>query len=974
MTFAPYSLISLVPHNVPLESNDSTAGSTASSRSHGSAPLSLFSKLQASASLSNLGAVAAGTSPASGSGQAGATQPGQGSLTRVSIETAELCDTTLYIGTSDGCIIKYSLDASSDAQMSSTQIKSSEGSKISTVTIGGMPSTLVQKVHINSSRKPIETIVAVPTEARLIVFSDTTVTFYNIDTLEMISVNVIAPIKPILSICVDKFIQSPMHFTVAKRRSAHCLRLGDSLMTEKDIPMSDGAIAMARYKNHICAADQSSYKILNVETSQEFQLFPYDRQLMRPMVVAIQEDEFLLVIGTPQQTGLGMFVTGNGDAIRGTLEWPAMPKSVAFQFPYVIALLKSNVIEIHNIFNQQRVQHIMFPRSMELKSLSEATFNLEISKGDPKESSSIHVVAAGKDTIIGLKMMSLEGQISELLIQKQISRAVALGEQVIQWNRHDGSDAKKRKLKSLYERGGLVYFKDTLFDDAMTLFQKGDLDPAYLISLFPELQPSKAYERQTSSASIDSAGVELEALSSIEELVSYNLQHSYPDAEEDVKESYRAVLRTSAKEMLKKYLVHYRELHGGREDIDSSILKIYAEMDRDALYDFLNGENVCALEECEQFLLERKLFYGVGLLFKSRHIPARALETWKKIYTKEFIDPDARGGLVEIMDYILELDDKELAWEYTQWILKQDSALGVQIFTSKKAKVAQFEPSQVLDHLRPFGVDAVRAYLEHAINIERRQTPAIHTELAEIYLDNTLLYLTADAIEQHRSRYWTLSPRGSFLSFLASQNDSLARARHKLILFLTQSSSYDAQHIKDRVEKSCIGLFAERAVLHSKLGDHSHVLSLLALDLQDFHSAEQYCSSQTLGEHPQPTLSETEGRSSIAITHELNMTDADRMRRKLTMMLIELYLHSEQPDYFSKEILRLVNTHWPSLDSVQILSVLPGHWSLAAVSGFLEASIRKSLNDCREGQVIKSISKIENPPSERAELLQRIHF
>ena len=40
---------------------------------------------------------------------------------------------------------------------------------------------------------------------------------------------------------------------------------------------------------------------------------------MQPIICGIGINEFLLVIGTPQMIGLGVFVTAKGDAIRGIL-------------------------------------------------------------------------------------------------------------------------------------------------------------------------------------------------------------------------------------------------------------------------------------------------------------------------------------------------------------------------------------------------------------------------------------------------------------------------------------------------------------------------------------------------------------------------------------------------------------------------------------------------------------------------------
>jgi hypothetical protein len=70
--------------------------------------------------------------------------------------------------------------------------------------------------------------------------------------------------------------------------------------------------------------------------------------------------EFLILSWTGAST-LGVFVSGAGDPVRGTLEWPAHPRAVIFDYPYVAALLPNRTIEIHSIETQAIVQVLPAP-------------------------------------------------------------------------------------------------------------------------------------------------------------------------------------------------------------------------------------------------------------------------------------------------------------------------------------------------------------------------------------------------------------------------------------------------------------------------------------------------------------------------------------------------------------------------------------------------------------------------------------
>jgi hypothetical protein len=48
---------------------------------------------------------------------------------------------------------------------------------------------------------------------------------------------------------------------------------------------------------------------------------------VKPSITVISENEFLILSWTGSST-LGVFITGDGDPTRGTLQWPSHPESV----------------------------------------------------------------------------------------------------------------------------------------------------------------------------------------------------------------------------------------------------------------------------------------------------------------------------------------------------------------------------------------------------------------------------------------------------------------------------------------------------------------------------------------------------------------------------------------------------------------------------------------------------------------------
>ena len=49
--------------------------------------------------------------------------------------------------------------------------------------------------------------------------------------------------------------------------------------------------------------------------------------VVKPSITVITESEFLILSWTEAST-LGVFITGDGDPVRGTLEWPSHPEAM----------------------------------------------------------------------------------------------------------------------------------------------------------------------------------------------------------------------------------------------------------------------------------------------------------------------------------------------------------------------------------------------------------------------------------------------------------------------------------------------------------------------------------------------------------------------------------------------------------------------------------------------------------------------
>ncbi|KAI8342936.1 vacuolar sorting protein 39 domain 2-domain-containing protein [Chlamydoabsidia padenii] len=83
-------------------------------------------------------------------------------------------------------------------------------------------------------------------------------------------------------------------------------------------------------------------------------------------------------------------------------------------------------------------------------------------------------------------------------------------------------------------------------------------------------------------------------------------------------------------------------------------------------------------------------------------------------------------------------------------------------------------------------------------------------------------------------------------------------------------------------------------------------------------------------------------------------------RRRLFFMLLRTYLAIEDKQLMLTRTLHLLNTQSYYLDVIEVLGVIPDDWPLERLQDFLLHSLRRSLYDYREGEVVLGLSRGEN--------------
>ncbi|XP_019385120.1 PREDICTED: transforming growth factor-beta receptor-associated protein 1 [Crocodylus porosus] len=776
-----------------------------------------------------------------------------GDKVRINIECIECCGKNLYIGTNDCFIYHFLLEE-----------KISATGKIT------FAATKQLYKHLGF-KKAVNELKAASALNRLLVLCDNTMTLVHMMNLEPVPSG--ARIKGAVTFTLNENPVSGDPFCVevciisVKRRTIQIFMVyEDRVQIVKEVLTPEQPCAVAVDGHYLCLALTTQYIILNYNTGNFQDLFPYCSDEKRPIVKRIGRQEFLLA----GPGGLGMFATVDGISQRAPVHWSENVIGAALCFPYVVAL-DDEFITVHSMLDQQQKQTLPFKEGHILQDFEGKV-----------------IVATDKGIYI-LVPFPLERQIQDLLASHRVEEALVLAKGA---RRNIPKEKFQVMYKRILQQAGFIQFAQLQFLEAKELFRSGQLDVRELISLYPFLLP-------TSSSFIRS----------------HPPLHEYADLNQLTQGDQEKM--TKCKQFLMSYLNEVRSTevaNGYKEDIDTALLKLYAEANHESLLDLLVSENFCLLTDSAVWLEKHKKYFALGLLYHYNSQDAAALQLWVKIVNGDVQDP-TRSDLYEyIVDFLTFCSDQELVWKYAEWVLLKNEEVGVQIFTKRPLEEQQkntFNPDDVIRCLNKYPKSLVK-YLEHLVLDSKIEKEKYHTHLAVLYLDETL----------------------RLKSVATDSCAELNGVQTKLRSLLQKSDLYRVHFILEKIKGT--DLHMENAILYGKLEEHDKALHILVHELKDFPAAEDYC---------------------MWSSESKNLA----YRQRLFHMLLSVYLNPGPSDCeLVVAAVDLLNNHAAEFDAAQVLQLVPDNWSLQLLSPFLTGAMRQSIHTKRMTQIALGLAEAEN--------------
>ncbi|KAG0224780.1 transforming growth factor, beta receptor associated protein 1 [Mortierella sp. GBA43] len=736
-------------------------------------------------------------------------------------------------------------------------------------------------------------------------------------------------------------------------------------------------------------------------------------QVLKPVCACIAESEFLLASATSSgQTAIGIFCTGSGDPVRGTLQWSSYPRSLAVEFPYVIALLKGNVVEVHNILDQKLVQTIRFDQSMELRTLMQGSgikvwmstlakvLKLETVGGgasaqgdkslDRQETNRIatvlaRILIAGKDAVSALVTTPLVLHAESLLQKGRVEEAILLSERTTATISPENLHRERLQLELdyIYQKSGLIHLGETLYEDAFDYMRRGKMDPRVVISMFPDvLQSSDILSGVHLFRGIHDQVTELGTL---------------PNISGEVDQELRSTLLKNAKDVCLQYLTRYRIEHSGRkghagpqsEATDTALLGLWVDNnDNSSLLQLLESTNSCIPDLAEQKLKEANKHYALSIWYKSRKNYGATLAIWKRLLLGEIEDKSFDIGFQGVASFLSSLQDTSLVEDYGWWIVGQDESIGLKIFMPGDAKrFALFNPDQILARCKSsVSQNGLLVYLEYLVLHRKSESLEHHRMLGLIYVE-TLARLLADPTNQtkhqelmtgfkkaqerlvlgldkngQRSEGSVAEPtRGTFVSVIQAnaKSDAVCSYRAKLIQILQSSALYNPSDFLPQVE-AVAQLEFEKAILLSRLDKYEDCIKILVRDVKDYQGVEIFCLNAGVFRNPSRRGSKSHGSEAPPPPPPKEPLNDNEKRQKLFMLLLQEYLHMAQDQGGMTLTLRLLDSHSSFLDPSEVIPLLPSYWSVELLQRYLLRSLRRNYHEFKEIEIIKGLSLGEN--------------
>ncbi|KAB5585312.1 hypothetical protein GE09DRAFT_21196 [Coniochaeta sp. 2T2.1] len=368
--------------------------------------------------------------------------------------------------------------------------------------------------------------------------------------------------------------------------------------------------------------------------------------------------------------------------------------------------------------------------------------------------------------------------------------------------------------------------------------------------------------------------------------------------------------------------------------IDTTLFRAYMYARPTLIGSLFRIPNFCDPEVVNEKLLEHDRYNELVDFFYGKKLHSQALALLKRFGEPETPDPAAPTlhGPQKTVAYLQNLPPEmiDLILEYSEWTLRKDPELAMEVFLADSENAETLPRDKVLKFLGGIDVALEVRYLEHIITELNDMTPDFHNQLVELFVK---------CLKEKKER-----------------DEEWHGMMGRLVAFLQESPQYGRLRAFNLIPREDPDFYEAQAVVLSKMENHKQALEIYVFKMQDYDKAEEYCNRIHLQQETSPAPT--------------SPPDDDSPQPSIYHTLLSLYLSppNSVPPLLSPA-LTLLSKHGSRLPAESTLSLIPNTLPVSQLESYFRGRMRGANTVVNETRIVAGLRKTEMVNTQAALLL-----
>ncbi|KAJ2892218.1 vacuolar sorting protein 39 domain 1 [Zalerion maritima] len=374
-----------------------------------------------------------------------------------------------------------------------------------------------------------------------------------------------------------------------------------------------------------------------------------------------------------------------------------------------------------------------------------------------------------------------------------------------------------------------------------------------------------------------------------------------------------------------------QELRDTFKLVDTTLFRSYMFSQPTLAGSLFRIPNFCDPDVVNEKLLEHSRYNELVDFFYGKKLHRQALELLKTFGSSEEpneLAPTLHGPRRTVV-YMQNLspDMIDLILEFSEWTLRADPGLGMEVFVADSQNSETLPRDRVVEFLSRIDVELEIQYLDHIITELNDMTPDFHNRLVELIIAQLKVKTAGDEGSHEISR---------------------------LVRFLRDSNQYSLSKAFSLIPRDDPGFYEAQAVVLSGMQQHKQALEVYVFKMNDYYKAEEYCNCiHKSQEGKESSAPEAAIRTFADGAPEANNGDDSP---SIYRTLLSLYLTPPPPHKPNLQpALDLLSRHGSRLPAASTLSLIPDDLPVKDLASYFRGRIRSANSVVNESRVIAGL-------------------